>query len=148
MMGIRVLAIHHQAVAAGSSAEELEASRTFYTDLLGLQNDSRRPDFGIEGNWYFVGPEGRSQVHLVGNAVLPTGGAETPPNPLESHLAMAVESLDEARRDLEHREVPFLFLPGENATGVDQIFIRDPAGHVIELHEFGKCRCDRQELAE
>ena len=71
-----------------------------------------------------------------------------PPNPLEAHLALAVESLDDVRCELESRKVPFLFLPGKNATGVDQVFIRDPAGHVIELHEFGKCRCDREEIAE
>ena len=147
-MGIRVLAIHHQAVAGGSTSAELEASRNFYSNLLGLDDDPGRPDFGVEGNWYFVGPEGRSQVHLVGTGVLPTGGADTPPNPLEAHLALAVESLDDVRRELESRKVPFLFLPGENATGVDQVFIRDPAGHVIELHEFGKCRCDREEIAE
>lgn len=145
-MAIRVLEMHHHAVAAGNSPEQLAAARSFYGDLLGLENDTARPDFGIEGNWYFVGPEGRSQLHLVGWEVVNAAGPETPANPLETHVAFAVESLSSARSELEERGIPFLFLPGENATGTDQIFLRDPAGHMVELHEQGKCRCDRQAL--
>jgi catechol 2,3-dioxygenase-like lactoylglutathione lyase family enzyme len=150
-MAIRVLAMHHHAVAAGATPEELTASRSFYGGLLGLENDAGRPEFGIDGNWYFVGPEGRSQLHLVGLAnagTAGTAGPEAPPNPLETHVAFAVESLEDARLELAELQIPFLFLPGAQATGTDQIFLRDPAGHMVELHEQGKCRCDRQEISE
>lgn len=147
-MPIKVVDLHHHAVAGGSTSEAIAATRAFYTELLGLRNDAGRPDFGIEGNWYFVGEQGRAQVHIVGVDPMPTGAAGDPPNPLETHLALAVEDLAEARRTLEAEGREFVFLPGDRGVGADQIFLRDPQGHMIELHEAGKCRCNATDLPQ
>lgn len=143
-MPIRIVELHHHAVPAGRTAEELSATREFYADLLGLENDAGRPDFGIEGNWYWVGAEARTQVHIVGVDKQPAADFAAPPNGLETHVAFAVEDMEEARRVLEEQGVAFVFLEGSRSVGVDQIFLRDPMGNMVELHEFGKCRCNRQ----
>ncbi|MEO2168682.1 MAG: VOC family protein [bacterium] len=145
-MTIKVTELHHHAVAAGASEEKLAATRAFYTELLDLRDDTGRPDFGIDGNWYHVGAEGRAQVHIIAVDVQPPGGPDAPPNALETHLALAVEDLDEAQRELEERGVPFVLLPAARGVGTDQIFLRDPMGHMIELHEAGTCRCNEQAL--
>lgn len=145
-MPIKVVDLHHHAVAAGSTPEKLAATRSFYSDLLGLRDDDGRPEFGISGNWYYTGKRGRAQVHIVGVDPMPQGGPEDPPNPLETHLALGVEDLDDARRTLEEEGCTFIFLPGDRGVGNDQIFLRDPMGHMIELHEAGQCRCNAEEL--
>ncbi|MFP6665125.1 MAG: VOC family protein [Deltaproteobacteria bacterium] len=145
-MPIKVTELHHHAVAAGASGEKLAATRAFYSEMLGLRDDVERPDFGIDGNWYHVGPQGRAQVHIIAVDVQVPGGPDAPANPLETHLALAVEDLAEAQRELEQRGVPFVLLPAARGVGTDQIFLRDPMGHMIELHEDGTCRCNEQNL--
>ncbi|MBK7251136.1 MAG: hypothetical protein IPI06_09755 [Gammaproteobacteria bacterium] len=55
-MPIKVLALHHHAVAAGQTPTEVSAVREFYAAVLGLDADAGRPDFpGIPGAWLDVG---------------------------------------------------------------------------------------------
>ncbi len=61
------------------------------------------------------------------------GEGEDPVNP---HVALAVEDVREAMRVLDEQEIPY-FTFG-NIVGNFQLFVRDPAGNMVELQEVPK----------
>ena len=107
-------------------ARDLEATRDFYVNLLGL-TVGPRPPFKFPGYWLYLG--GAAVVHLAqqGND---RGNAGTGPI---DHIAFEATGLDEIVTRLEdqaiavrHRKVPDL--------GLHQLFIQDPNGVTIELN--------------
>jgi catechol 2,3-dioxygenase-like lactoylglutathione lyase family enzyme len=64
-MPIKVVELHHHGIRIGTSPEEVEKARTFYTDVLGLHTDSHRPNIpSIPGFWMYVGQgERTTQIH-------------------------------------------------------------------------------------
>lgn len=117
---------HH--VSFGVS--DLERSRAFYGELLGLE-EIERPDFGLPGAWYQAG---EAQVHLIAQ---PEGfaGGQPPPalNPIADHAAFEIDDYEKVLAELEARGVEVL--PTSPAVG--QMWIRDPDGHIIELIQPG-----------
>ena len=104
-MAIKILGIHHHAVRIHADAQPLQAVHDFYTDVLGLTHDQARPDFtGVPGWWINVGEGG--QIHLIGGE-LPSPFAKRPgQDPTAAHVALAVESIIEARRSLSAGACP------------------------------------------
>ena len=55
------------------------------------------------------------------------------------------ESLQEAiRRPLftpDRKGVPYWSLKGATGPDAEQLFLNDPCGNMVELHQFDKCRC-------
>ncbi len=145
-MPIRVLEMHHHAVRVDTAPEVLDAARRFYTDVLHLDADSGRPEIpGLPGFWLYVG-DGSTQIHLMGvAATTPSERAEI--DPTRPHVALAVEDVREARAELEHRGIPHWSIPAMVGPASEQIFLLDPCGNVIELHQIGTCRCNRTTLA-
>jgi len=114
--------LHHVSFAVS----DLEASRRFYGELLGLR-EIPRPDLPFAGAWYEVGD---AQVHLI---VPPPGaplGAPPPSlSPLAGHAAFAIDDYEAVRDALRARGVELL----EAGAEAGQLFLRDPDGHVLEL---------------
>ena len=139
-MAIKILGIHHHAVRIESAAEKLDSVRDFYTNTLGLSHDEARPDFpGVPGWWINVGESG--QIHLIGGD-LPSPFAKGPgQDPTAAHVALAVESIAEAKAELDRSGVPYWSLVGVAGPETEQIFVTDPAGNMIELHQHDRCRC-------
>ena len=54
-------------------AEDLEATRTFYGDILGLE-EGYRPPLGFPGAWLYVG--GRAVLHVIAGRALPADEPE------------------------------------------------------------------------
>ncbi len=108
---IRVLEIHHHAVRIGGDEKNLADNLDFYQGLLGLAPDSRRPTLpGIPGFWINVGEVG--QIHLIGGqqpSPLAKGAEQDPAGP---HVALAVESIAEAKAELDRRGVQYLEFGG------------------------------------
>lgn len=128
-MPIKVLALHHQAFHLGAT-EDASAVRDFYVEVLGLAPDAQRPDFpGVPGSWLDVGDH--AQIHLVGGSSMAEPG----------HVALAVASIVEARAELERLAIPYQVLEQPAGRHADLVFLRDPAGNLIELHQAGTCRC-------
>ncbi len=49
-MSIKVVELHHHGIRIGTTPNEVEQARNFYTDVLGLATDSGRPNVpGIPG---------------------------------------------------------------------------------------------------
>ncbi len=139
-MAIKVLELHHHGIRVGPDAESVERARTFYSDVLGLSPDPGRPHIPtIDGYWMDVG--GQAQIHLMGvNGT--SKFAETPErDPSQFHVALAVADIQETIRELERLKVEFWVTRGVVGPESQQVFMKDPAGNMIELHQAGTCRC-------
>lgn len=122
-------------------ANDLEASRRFYCDVLGFE-DMPRPDFPFPGHWLGVG--GKIQVHMgphgIPNAdryyLGSTTRSATDNTGVVDHIAfLATEPERFAARfaaaGLESRK---RYLPGFN---LFQLFVKDPDGLTVELNFHG-----------
>ena len=108
------------------AVSDLERSKRFYEDVLGLRTIPR-PDLGLPGVWYGAG---NCEVHLI---QCPEGAdVGTPPSgisPLANHQAFAIDDYEKTLAFLEERGLEVLSTSPENG----QMWIADPDGHVIEL---------------
>ena len=139
-MAVRVLELHHHGIRVGPSADEVAKARKFYGDVLGLEHDPGRPQIPtIDGYWMDVG--GTAQIHLMG-VDGQSKFAESPgKDPSHPHVALAVADIQEAKAELERMGVSFWVTRGVVGPESQQIFMHDPFGNMIELHQAGSCRC-------
>ena len=116
-----VTALNHVNIVTG----DLEATRTFYADVVGLI-DGDRPSFDFPGAWLYCGRE--AVIHLAGVDDQPDEGAG-----VIDHIAFEARGLDDTIGLLEGREIPFHVrdVPGRD---IRQVFLRDPNGVKIELN--------------
>jgi|SRR5579871_2004847 len=105
---------------------DLERSRAFYRDALGL-TDGDRPPFDFPGAWLYVGE--RPVIHLVGGrnrGEMTKGGAV-------DHVAFAAQDAASLRARLDRLGIAFeeRRVPGRP---IVQLFLHDPDGVAIELN--------------
>lgn len=105
-------------------ARDLEESTRFYVEMLGL-TPVATPDFGFPVQWLEAGDQ---QVHLF----------ERPDGPPASaHLALEVDDLVgvyERARELDVLDrTTFGYAVAELPGGEGQLYLRDPAGNLVEL---------------
>ncbi len=105
--------------------QKLDETRDFFVDVLGL-SVGPRPDFPFPGHWLYAG--GKAVVHLMSLDTAP--GARGAISPLD-HAAFEVADLNEAKRRLSERGIPFRENP--IGPGRGQLFLHDPNGVQIEL---------------
>lgn len=114
----------------------LEATKDFYCEVLGLENGDR-PPLGFPGYWLYSG--GVATVHLLGERKPREGivvrGTETrfEHTGRFDHIAFSASDLPGVRHRLESRNVQYReqVLP---RTGGTQIFLHDPDGVGVELN--------------
>lgn len=149
-MAIKVLELHHHGIRIGKSDDAVEQARQFYGDVLGLETDTGRPTIpGIPGFWMYVGQdEHTAQIHLMGAEGRSPVARSDKEDPTLPHVALAVEDIQEARRELDRRGVWYWQIQGLVGQNSDQLFVQDPFGNVIELHQIGTCRCNKIALHE
>jgi catechol 2,3-dioxygenase-like lactoylglutathione lyase family enzyme len=126
--GMRVSSrINHVSV----NARDLEASVDFYVDLLGAERIAT-PNFGLPVQWLALG---RTQLHLFEKDMTPTS---------HHHLGITVDDLEPVFRAAERRDAfdrtafgnHLVELPGD----LIQLYVRDPAGNLVEIDMQGKDR--------
>ena len=149
-MAIKVLELHHHGIRIGTSEEAVQQAKHFYTEVLGLQADAGRPNIrGIPGFWMYVGNEKQSaQIHLMGAEGMSPVARSPQEDPTRPHVALAVENIQEAKQELDRQGVWYWQIHGLVGMNSDQIFVQDPFGNVIELHQIGTCRCNKATLQE
>ncbi len=116
---MRPICVHHVSI----NVTDVDASRAFYTDVIGGTVRDDRPDFPFGGAWIDLGT---TQVHLIQAAV---------PQQLGQHFAVLYDDLDELVTALRERglEVADPKQVGSNR----QTFVADPDGNLVELHQLG-----------
>jgi catechol 2,3-dioxygenase-like lactoylglutathione lyase family enzyme len=144
-MPIKVLELHHHGIRIGTTPEAVESGRQFYSEVLGLRPDPARPNLpGVPGFWMFVGDDRHTaSIHLMGASGMSPLARSPREDPTLPHVALAVEDIQEAKRDLAARGIWFWQIQGLVGENSDQVFVEDPFGNIIELHQIGTCRCNK-----
>jgi glyoxylase I family protein len=134
----------------GLVVADLGRSRRFYADALGLEEVPRPPNFTFDGAWFRFGG---TEIHLLSDAHA-TGGAGQPDpgvgaeRGMTHHLAFEVDDLDGVRARLAEHGVGLEGGPMPRGDGYEQVFFRDPDGHVLELFQWtGEDQSDTPERA-
>jgi catechol 2,3-dioxygenase-like lactoylglutathione lyase family enzyme len=139
-MAVKVLELHHHGVRVGPSPDEVKRALGFYQDVLGLTPDAGRPFIpSIDGYWMDVG--GVTQIHLMGVDGLSKFAKGPGQDPSQPHVALAVADILEARKELDRLSVRYFVAEGVVGPQSQQIFLYDPFGNMIELHQIDTCRC-------
>ena len=113
------------------NARDLDESVGFYVGLLEAEPIAT-PNFGLPVQWLAIGD---TQLHLFERALEPTS---------QHHFAVTVHDLEHPYRFAEARQAfdfesfgnHLVLLPGD----VVQLYIRDPAGNLVELDQAGADR--------
>ena len=123
---------------------DLESSRRFYTEVLGLE-EGFRPPFPFPGIWLYL-PGDKSDygvVHIIGidphdkQGLVDYLGDKDPSSQVGTgtldHVAFLVEGLQAMRRRLAESQIPFTerTVP---SLGLHQVFVTDPSGVTVELN--------------
>ncbi len=139
-MAIEVLEIHHTGVRIDAAGQTMDAMEGFYGGVLGLARDTGRPTIpGIPGMWINVGEVG--QIHLFGGKQ-PSPVAKGPgQDPTLPHVALAVADIVATRAELDRMGVAYWVIEGLTSPDSLQVFLNDPCGNMVELHQIDKCRC-------
>ena len=139
-MAVKVLELHHHGIRIGPAPEQVKQALGFYQDVLGLSPDPGRPAIPtIDGYWMDVG--GTAQIHLMGVAGASKFAQGPDKDPSSPHVALAVPDIQEARQELERMGVAHWVTTGVVGPESQQIFMKDPFGNMIELHQADTCRC-------
>jgi catechol 2,3-dioxygenase-like lactoylglutathione lyase family enzyme len=122
----------------GLVVRDLERSRRFYGDALGLNEVPRPQNFAFAGAWFQCGDD---QIHLLveDDTTSLAGGPEPGPGAevgLIHHLAFEVDDLTAACARLEVHGVELFGGPMPRGDGVVQVFVLDPDRHVVELFQW------------
>ncbi|MBX3703732.1 MAG: VOC family protein [Steroidobacteraceae bacterium] len=136
-MVLKVVGLHHHAVRLAPGPDAAAAVRRFYAEVLGLESDVAardRPDDGLR-----INAGGSAQIHLV-----PQPAHQPPPgsfDPAAPHVALAVGCIDDAQAELDRLAVPYRVVHGRLGPDSRRLFLTDPAGNLVELHQQDRCRC-------
>ena len=113
---------------------DLEATKDFYTSVVGLTVGDR-PPLAFPGYWLYCGDV--PTVHLVGPREDDTPINDSPARPAETgrldHIAFACEGLKGMKANLEQHGIKYdeRVLPRLNMT---QLFYYDPDGIAVECN--------------
>lgn len=134
--GIVVDGLHHVSLPV----TDLERSRAFYRDVLGLK-EIARPNFDFAGAWFELGV---GQLHLIVHPgpSQPTFRDGKSIDSRDIHFAIRVRNFDaavEALRRVGYREDaddPFrrVRVSAHATAGFPQLFVLDPDRNVVELN--------------
>jgi len=139
-MALTVVELHHHGIRIGPTSEDAKKALGFYHDVLGLDPDPGRPRIpSIDGYWMDVG--GGAQIHLMGVDGASTFAQGPGKDPSRPHVALAVPDIQEAKKELDRLGVSYWVARGIVGPESQQVFMDDPFGNMIELHQIGTCRC-------
>ena len=109
--------------------------------MLGLDADPGRPNIpGIPGYWMDCGND--TQIHIMGCEGMSRYAQGSPDkDPTRLHVALAVPDIQEAKHELDRMGVKYWTIESVVGPQLEQIFMDDPHGNLVELHQIGTCRC-------
>ena len=131
---IEITDINHVSIVV----KDVQASKIFYCDILGMEEVPRPATFTFDGAWF---RKGDAEIHLIqiNDASQPPG--DTPAQPNEHadiararHIGFAVKDMDETVRVLNEYNIPIVEGPRPRGDGIIQTYCFDPDDHLVELH--------------
>lgn len=136
-MTIKVVGLMHAGVRIAPDRKDVKAALDIWTDLLGLQVDKERPHIaGIPGFWVNLAKGDRSQqIHVFGAKGKSPRARSRKEDPTRPHVALAVEDLAAAKRELEQRKIKYWTYESLVGRASAQVFFEDGFGNMIELQE-------------
>ena len=122
---------------------DVERSRRFYGQVLGMQEIPRPSNFDFPGAWLH---KGGAQIHLIGEAEPGRVGqiyaGTYNPDELSrgygTHFAFEVDDLEDAQHHLKAHNVEIVGGPRPRGDGVTQLYVCDPDGYIVELFVWQK----------
>lgn len=141
-MAVQIRELHHIGLGMGSA--KASEAKDYYRDVLNLTQDGGRWHIpGIHG--YFLDIPSDVQIHLLGSDG-PSPYSQGPgKDPVENHIALAVDDVAEAETELNRLGVDYFVLDNVAAPELKQLFLRDPANNLVEIHQIGHCRCRKSQ---
>ena len=138
-MAIQVLELHHHGIRV--RPEKADEVKAFYEGVLGLSADPGRPNIpGIPGYWMDCGND--TQIHIMGCEGMSRYAQGSPEkDPTRLHVALAIPDIQEAKSELDRMGVKYWTIKSVVGPELEQIFMDDPNGNLVELHQIGTCRC-------
>ena len=124
-------------------AKNLERTRKFYQQVLGLKLASERPDFGFPGYWLKAG--GNICVHLASQApnrirdqfLLKKHRKGANGSGTVDHIAFLAKKPEEVRRRIQKHKIEMHYRSFPESK-LFQIFLKDPDDVTIELNFLGE----------
>jgi catechol 2,3-dioxygenase-like lactoylglutathione lyase family enzyme len=118
--------------------KDVEKSRYFYGQVLGMQEVARPSNFDFPGAWF---RKGSAEIHLIGEDEPGRAAQLRPGNYARSelatghapHIAFEVSDLEEAQRHLKQHNVEVVGGPRPRGDGVTQMYVLDPDNYIVEL---------------
>jgi catechol 2,3-dioxygenase-like lactoylglutathione lyase family enzyme len=119
-------------------SKDLEKTRAFYCDVLGMRTGPR-PPFDFEGLWIYVGDV--AVVHVAGQASYAQSG-RAPESAAQAarhgsgsvdHIAFAADNYDELIASFQRHGVSYRATQVPAST-LRQLFVLDPDGIQIEIN--------------
>src|ERR1043166_3030378 len=138
-MPIKVTRVLHTGLRIGPKDGDVDKALKFYGGLLGLEVDKDRPHIpGIPGLWMNINTGSRDQqLHIFGAEGQSPVARSPQQDPTRFHVALVVESLEAAKRELERQGVKYWIFESLVGRGSAQVFFDDPFGNMIELQQEG-----------
>ena len=120
------IGIHHITILVTN----LERSRIFYGEVLGLKEKQDMPDFGRPLVWYQVGP---TQIHILPKEYVSVNQYHDLSGlAWNRHVAIGIEDFSEIKQRLDDANLPYCENPN-STLGLRQLFFQDPDGNGIEF---------------
>jgi catechol 2,3-dioxygenase-like lactoylglutathione lyase family enzyme len=124
-------------------AKNLEKTRKFYQQVLGLKLASERPDFGFPGYWLKAG--GNICVHLASQApnrirdqfLLKKHRKGANGSGTVDHIAFLAKKPEQVRRRIQKHKIEMHYRSFPESK-LFQIFLKDPDEVTIELNFLGE----------
>lgn len=117
--------------------KDIDASRYFYCDILGMTEVARPPSFKFPGAWF---KKGNAELHLVhiDAASQPPGDKTAHPTPENDiararHHAFVVDDMDAVLKQLRAHNIEIDLGPRDRGGGVLQSYCFDPDEHLVEF---------------
>ncbi len=116
---------------------DLEKSKAFYRDFLGMREIPRSPTFTFAGAWML---SGGTEIHMIQekDTTAPAGfanGGEGEKTGLSTHFAFEVADLAALIERAKSLDISIVGGPIQRGDGVTQAYFHDPDRYLIELFE-------------
>ena len=133
---MNIRALDHAALLV----KDVERSRQFYVGILGMNEEPRPDNFSFPGAWF---RKGMAHIHLIGEAeagraepLVPVYRSDELATGHGTHLAFEVDDLEVAQQHLRSHNIEIVGGPRPRGDGVQQLYVLDPDGYVIEFFVF------------